>query len=106
MDVGQVVGFVSDNWSTITTVGLAVGGSYAVKVQLAIKSIQKTVKEADDVISANQKALADGNISDDEAKVIAKEMQEFIVSLHDSMSKVTSILPRKLTARMPVKFGA
>lgn len=106
MDVGQIVGFVSDNWGTITTVGLAIGGSYAVKVQLAIKSIQKTIAEAEDVIGANQKALADGNISDDEAKVIAKETQEFIVSLHDSLSKVTSVLPKKLSTRIPVKFGS
>ena len=106
MDIAQITGLVADNWGTITTVGLAVGGSYAVKVQLAIKSVKKALAEGEDVIVANQKALADGTITSEENKVIAKETQEFIISLHEALKNVTAIIPKKFQSKIPIKFGS
>jgi len=105
MDLGQIGMLITDNWGTITTVGLAVGGAYAVKVKKAVNSVIAAVEELQQTRDVILAALADKEITAAEAEEIGKELQEDLVQLQAAAQNVMAIIPQRFRKKIPVEFA-
>ncbi len=97
----QVTALVTENWGTISTVGMAVGGAYALKVKVAIGHVQKAITELEDVRDVTTAAIADNQITADEAERIGKEVSEAIQATHQAVDSVLAVIPAPVRAALP-----
>ena len=105
MDIGQVTGFIGNNWELVTGAAVTVGGAYAVKVKLAIDSVIDAIEDMKQTHNVIANALADKTVSADEAEIIGRELGEDIAKLQVAAKNISSILPARFRKKLPVEFS-
>ena len=95
---------ITDNWGTISTVGVTLLGGYAIKVRVAIGHVKSAVAELEDVRDVAVAAVADNEITAEEATRISKEITEALQAVHKAVASVMSLVPTRFQSSIPVQF--
>jgi len=103
--MGDLWNSVMSNWELISTILLGVGGSYAVKVKLAVNSVLAAIEDMKETRAVYEKAMEDGNISAEEAKEIGRELSEDLEKVQIAAKSITAILPKTFRKHIPVTFN-
>jgi metal-sulfur cluster biosynthetic enzyme len=96
---------VTNNWGTVSTLGMTLLGGYAIKVKVAIGHVKTALRELEDFRDVAIEAVADNEVTADEAERIGKEVGEAIQAVHVALASVMSLVPERFRAKIPVTFA-
>lgn len=93
---------VTNNWGTVSTLGMTLLGGYAIKVKVAIGHVKTALAELEDVRDVAIQAVADNEVTAEESKRIAKEITEAIQAVHIAIAAVMSLVPERFRSSIPI----
>ena len=100
----EALGWLGENkeW-LIPSVTTVFGGVWLAKIKKAVESVKRAIAELEQDKALLKKVTANGVIDPGEAQALAKELGETLVSVHESVGHIMSIVPEKWRGKVPIQ---